>query len=404
MSTSLAIAAVTATLRSLLAGGLATEATLSDAQVTAQPLDKARDAAATVNQLNLFLYLILPNAAWRNQDLPGRVRPGERANPPLVLNLFYLLSAYGRDDDVESPFSHMLLGQAMSTLYDHPLLGQTEIAAALPGNDLGNQIERVRITLQPLTIEDISKLWAGFQMQYRLSVAYEVAVVLIDTTRPTIAAPPVLLRGPGGQGFTVSGDLLATWPQLTTLAPARPLRLGETLHVTGTGLTGSAVTAQFAPAWLGSPLQVAAVAETGGGFAVTIPAGAALPAGPCMFSLRLTAPDGSVRPTNELPLVIAPRITNNMPAQVALGGGNPTVTLTVTPPVLAGQRVALILGGSETLATTIAASQLTFTLTGVTAGTYMARVRVDGSDSLPFVDPDAAVLAFDPAQSIVVTA
>ena len=403
MSNTMAIAAVTATLRNLLAAGLATETTLSDAQVTAQPLDKARDASATVNQLNLFLYLISPNAAWRNQDLPERVRPGERASPPLALNLFYLLSAYGRDNDVESAFSHMLLGQAMSTLYDHPLLGQAEIAAALPGNDLGNQIERVRITLQPLSIEDISKLWAGFQMQYRLSVAYEVAVVLIDTTRPTIAAPPVLARGPGGRGFTASGDLLATWPQLTSLTPARPLRLGETLHVKGTGLTGSAVTAQFAPAWLGSPLQVPAVAEAGGGVAVTIPAGAALPAGPCMFSLRLMTP-GAVRPTNELPLMLAPRITSNMPAQVALGGGNPVVSLTIAPPVLVGQRVALILGGTEILATTAAAAQLTFRLTGVTAGTYMARVRVDGVDSLPLVDPDAPVPAFDPAQSIVVTA
>ena len=70
MSNSLAIAAVTATLRSLLAAGLVTVTDLNDAQVTAQPLDKARDATATVNQVNLFLYLISPNAAWRNQDMP----------------------------------------------------------------------------------------------------------------------------------------------------------------------------------------------------------------------------------------------------------------------------------------------------------------------------------------------
>jgi Pvc16 N-terminal domain len=403
MSNSLAIAAVTATLRSLLAAGLVTVADLNDAQVTAQPLDKARDATATVNQVNLFLYLMLPNAAWRSQDMPGRVRPGELASPPLALNLFYLLSAYGRDNDVEAPFSHMLLGQAMSTLYDHPLLGHDEIAAALAGNDLGDQIERVRITLQPLSIDDISKLWAGFQMQYRLSVAYEVAVVLIDTTRPTRAAPPVLARGPGGRGFDATADLLSAYPRLTALTPARPLRLGETVHAAGTGLTGDAVTAQFASTRLANPVQVPATADAAGGFSVAIPAGLGLPAGPSMFSLRFTA-SGMVRPTNELPLMVAPRIASAMPAHLNLGAGNPSLPLTIEPPVVAGQRVALILGSTEIPAATIAGGQLTFTLTGVTAGTYMARVRVDGVDSLPIVNPDVALPMFDPAQSIVVAA
>src|SRR5271165_5972473 len=126
MSNRLAIAAVTACLRNLLANALARDDDLSDAVVTAQPLDKARDPAATSNQLNLFLYMISPNAAWRNQDMPGRTRPGEVASPPLALNLFYLVSAYGRDNDVQLPFSQLLLGQAMSVLYDHPVLGHDE--------------------------------------------------------------------------------------------------------------------------------------------------------------------------------------------------------------------------------------------------------------------------------------
>jgi hypothetical protein len=47
---------------------------------------------------------------------------------------------------------------------------------------LHEQVERVRITLQPLTLEEVAKLWNVFQTPYRISVAYEVSVVLIEST------------------------------------------------------------------------------------------------------------------------------------------------------------------------------------------------------------------------------
>ncbi len=401
MSNRLAIAAVTSCLRNLLASALAGDADLSDTMVTAQPLDKARDPAATANQLNLFLYLISPNAAWRNQDMPGRVRPGEVASPPLALNLFYLVSAYGRDNDVQQPFSQLLLGQAMRALYDHPLLGHDEIAAALPGNDLGDQPERVRITLQPLSIEEISKLWAGFQMQYRLSVAYEVAVVLIDSLDAIRAGPPVLARGPQGTGFPSTTDPLNAFPQLFASTPNRSVRLGEVVSLRGAGLAGGAATARFAPP-RAPPVDAPATVD-GGTASVTLPKAGGLPAGPCLVSLSIAASD-MARVSNQLPLMIAPRITSAMPAKLSLGKST-TLTLKVDPPVLAGQRAALILGSREMPAaawTGGSTTSLAFAFDGVAPGTYLARIRVDGADSLPLVDPDAAVPTFDPKQTIEV--
>jgi hypothetical protein len=147
MSNPLAIAAVTATLRNLLTVGISADPDLADVTVTTQPVDRARTGANTANQLNVFLYHILPSAAWRNMDMPARVRNGESGVPPLALNLYYLLTAYGRDDDARVPFSHHLLGRAMSVLGDHPLLNAAEIKASLPNNDLWSQIERIRFTL-----------------------------------------------------------------------------------------------------------------------------------------------------------------------------------------------------------------------------------------------------------------
>jgi hypothetical protein len=179
MSNALAIAALTATLRHLLDRGL--NADLPGTLVTTRPPDKAR-LAGTGNQVNLFLYQVLPNAAWRNLD-PRQLETGEAGQPPLALNLYYLLSAYGQNEDDPDPFSHRLLGQAMCVFHDHPVLEPAELREALEGSDLHQQAERVRITLQPLALEETTKLWTTFQTPYRLSVAYEVSVVLIDGTR-----------------------------------------------------------------------------------------------------------------------------------------------------------------------------------------------------------------------------
>ena len=189
---------------------------LTDTTVTILPLDKAR-GNNNANQLNLFLYQVQPNAAWRNQNIPSQVAPGETGNPPLALTLHYLLTAFGRDNDTTLPFGHQLLGRAMSIFYDHAVLGPDEIraatAASLPGSDLDRQVERVRITLQPMSLDEISKLWSGLVTQYRLSVGYEVSVALIDSTLPKRTPLPVLTRGAGDKGVIVAGEPDAAVPR-----------------------------------------------------------------------------------------------------------------------------------------------------------------------------------------------
>jgi hypothetical protein len=179
MSNTLAIAAVTATLRQLLDQAL--NADVPGTTVTTRAPDKARDSPSG-NQVNLFLYLTLPNAAWRNIE-PEALQPGATGQPLMALNLYYLLSVYGQNEDDTEPFSHRLLGQAMQILHQHPILDPQEIREALKGNDLYEQAERVRISLQPLSLEEMAKLWTTFQTPYRLSVAYEVSVVLISSRR-----------------------------------------------------------------------------------------------------------------------------------------------------------------------------------------------------------------------------
>src|SRR5262249_39124702 len=132
-----------------------------------------------------------PDAAWRNADLPG-VNPGEPAEPPLALTLSYLVTCYSDSDD--DTISHLMLGAAMSALNTAPVLDPTAIQHALSGNDLYLQAERVKVTLDTLDIEEISKLWTAFQTSYRISAAYTVSAVLIQNPAGATAPLPVLSR------------------------------------------------------------------------------------------------------------------------------------------------------------------------------------------------------------------
>ena len=133
MSNALAIAGVTAVLKDLLNNGLidhnVTGAVGGNVTVTALPPDRVvAPGAQEGNQLNLFLHQVTPNAGWRNAGLPSRDERGERlTNPPLALDLHYLLTAYGAED----LHAEILLGYAMQLLHETPILSRQAIRTAL---------------------------------------------------------------------------------------------------------------------------------------------------------------------------------------------------------------------------------------------------------------------------------
>jgi Pvc16 N-terminal domain len=410
MSNSQAVAAVTATLQAILLNETPMGSPdLSDLSVSILPLDKAR-GANTNNQLNLFLYMVARNPAWSNSPMPGQVQQGEIGFPPLPLNLYYLMTAFGRDDDVVQPFGHELLGKAMSVLHDHMVLSPADIANAtqtqLPGSDLASQVERIRLTFHPLSIDELSKLWTGFSMQYRLSAAYEVGVALIESARATQAGLPVLTRGPGDQGPQAQSNLLPPEPTLFELAPPgnQPsAKLGDVVTISGVNLSGSNIQVLFAHPLLTAP--VPATPSGGNDASITVqipPTPSALPAGFYTVSVTLQRPSESfLRTTNAVSMALAPTVALS-PASAA--AGTITYTGTVTPDVLPAQRVSLLLGAAEILADAHPSQTgtLTFVAPDVAAGQIWFRLRVDGVDS-QLVDRSQTPPVFDPSQRVTVT-
>lgn len=413
MSTPLAIAAATVTLQVLLGKGIVADNDLNDATVTTLPLDRAR-GNNNANQLNLFLYQTVLDAAWRNADMPRQVNPGENGNPPLALSLYYLITAYGKDNDVAQPFSHHLLGQAMSILHDHPVLGRQEIKqatdASLKGNGLDLQIERLRITPQPMSLEEISKLWTGFQTQYRLSAAYEVSVILIDSKRPSRAALPVLMRGEKDTGAAVQSDLTPPFPHLESATPQKKqpsARLNEPVALQGIHLDGANVGVLFENTHWANGIEIAPDPNgTSTDLSVTLPnTPATWPAGFYTLAVLVKRPQETYRrSTNKAPLSIAPQITDFQPKPAQLDvNGEFTLTVTASPQVLPEQRAALFLGDAEFLAKPrqAQADPLVFAVKGVKAGEYYLRIRVDGVDSILF-DRTAVPMKFDDNQKLKV--
>ena len=212
MSNALAIAAVTAVLKDLLNNGLIGHdlaSAVGAVTVTAKPPDLITTGVSEAAQLNLFMYHATENAGWRNVGLPAMGVDGQRlANPPLPLNLHYLLMAYGAAEFQ----AEILLGYAMHLLHENPVLGRDAIRTALAppapvggselppayqalsAADLADQVELIKLSPEALSVEDLSKLWTAFGAKYRPTAAYQASVVLIQGTRSTRSALPVRNR------------------------------------------------------------------------------------------------------------------------------------------------------------------------------------------------------------------
>ena len=446
MSSPLAIGAVSAVLRNLLDNGIVEQVALgTTVTVTAMAPDTIKlDAPEDPPQLNIFLHQVTPNAAWRNRELPSRSPDGERiSNPPLALDLHYLITAYGRTDFQ----AEILLGYAMHLLHERPVLDRPAIRRALnPGpldtsmlppafqaltaSDLADQLEAIKITPAAMPVEEMSKLWAAIQSHYRPSAAYDVSVVLIDAKKPARNPLPVLSRGPRDpithrdRGVVVNPDLLPPLPTLLEIefaAKQTVARLGEAVKVTGVRLAGSGAVARLMHHRLDVPVELPMTLDAAGkSFTFTLPNDAAAQTtfmpGLWQLSVRFTPTGETIeRETNGIALPIAPDpvlaadALLGLPAATAIRGGSPsqvTVTMRSRPQVRLAQQATLALDGTSALAAARAAASdpLVFVFPdSLPAGNRWVRLRVDGVDS-PLVLRSGPEPTFDPTQSMAVPA
>jgi len=417
MSSALAIAAVTAVLRDLLANGLIAAdlaaSGVDDAGVSALPPDRIPTTSADEpNRINLFLYHATHNAAWRNAAMPAFNSSGDRlSNPPLALDLLYLLSAYGTSE----LHADMLLGVGMQLLHETPVVARKVIRRALNPSassggspsptlqalaaaELPEQIETIKVCPQQLNTEELSKLWTAFQAHYRPSAAYQVSVMLIERKRPTRVALPVrepkLVVQPLAQPA-----IHAVEPQMLVFAA------GAQFVVRGADLRADDTIVRIGG-------QAATPTADGNDERLVVPLPADIRAG--INSVQIvhrvalgTPPPRELFTSNVAALVVRPVIqrqaadTTQYDIQVTgvTGSGNQpraaTVTFKIAPPVGNQQRVTLLLNeiggqarafsfaapGRDQPTTPATADSIGVPISGVAAGDYLVRVAIDGAQS-----------------------
>jgi DNA-directed RNA polymerase specialized sigma24 family protein len=203
MSNALSIATVTAVIKNLLENGLVSDAiatSVGDVLVTALPPDKIQVGSDERAQINLFLYHVTQNrnVDWISQEYRSRhsVINTRTTNPPLALDLHYVLTAYGAKDFQ----AEILLGYAMQLLHKLPVLASETIENALKNaaetstasvfsqaiaglsvSELANKLGQIKVSPAFLNMEETTRIWSALQTNYRPSATYQASMVLIDS-------------------------------------------------------------------------------------------------------------------------------------------------------------------------------------------------------------------------------
>ncbi len=424
MSNELAIATVTASLSELLRPAVQSE--VPGAGVSMVRPDEV--ASLEAPGVNIFLYQVLPNPAYRNADLPLRGNTTGRLleRPQAALDLYYLLTFYGNETTLEP---QRVMGSAVRVLHSRPVLTPDLIRHTvanisfpfLAGSDLAEQIERVKLTPMSLNLEELSKFWSMFsQTAYRLSTAYVGNLVLIETDESPRQGLPVRTRNVYVRSFRQPVvEKVGTTDQSPSASTS-----ASTVIIEGKRLRGDITrvrigAAQYVPIRANisdTRIEIDLAAES--------PANGDLRAGlqglQIIHRLLMGTPatEHEGVESNVMPLLLRPTIRQSAPpaydihlsaAQTDLDGNVfRTATVTLDPEVGAGQRVVLILNefgnatdpaGYSFLADirTAAGNNVIFTISDevLNSGDFVVRVQVDGAQSVPVRDADALSPTFN---------
>lgn len=384
--------------------------------VTSLPPDKLQEVD---NSIGVYLYHVVEEAAYKNLTWPKRPTDDPRFSP-LGMNLHYIVSAHSGLGEPHGAYrEQLLMGMALKALHDYPIVDDfTEIAGhkILDPSLVGDE-NKLKLSLRHVPVTEAVSYWTAGSQPLRLSVYYEVSVILIEPDEPTTSRSRVLTTGIetfiGGLPrlsttrstvtFTIPGESSA---RSVEVQPAQ-VAIGQEMTLIGSGLGGGAIELRVrGPGWaddvaVGPSWGVNGTADSV--YATVQSLIDTKPALPGSYAASLTItrvqqlPNGqshtSVVPSNETPFQIVPAVTAvsavSATGEFTVTGGLfadaslPTdyVRCSIADVVLVQHAAPLSPGQFRVLSET----QIEMCLpTGATSGTALPfRITINGAESAP---------------------
>ena len=188
-----ALRATSQTLRTFLEARLQADSILSGLFTGAMkvslktPKEMTKEPAQGVS---IWLYRVIRDDQRLN-DPPIRVSPTELQHAPLPLRLHYLITPVTNETSGNPETEQIFLGKVLQALHSHPILRGADLQAEFEGTEV-----ELRVRLESMTLDEVTRVWEALEGSYQLSVSYEVSVVNITPELEPERVTPVQIAMP----------------------------------------------------------------------------------------------------------------------------------------------------------------------------------------------------------------
>lgn len=187
MSNFTAVWAVSKTLQTLLVKQIQLDPQFSkEIPVTLESPKAVRATTGTVSEssISVWLYRVVRNEFLLNRQ-PARPTADRIAYPGIPINLHYLITPMHSDPEMQQ----VILGKVLQVFHDYALLRGAQLEASL-----SDSTEELRLSLETLSLEELTRVWSALIEPYQLSVSYSVQVITIDSALEPLKSTPVEAR------------------------------------------------------------------------------------------------------------------------------------------------------------------------------------------------------------------
>lgn len=132
--------------------------------------------------LSVWLYRIARDPELLNRS-KRRTSYDTYEHESLPLRLHYLMTPVANNPDSSTSgndpgLEQFIIGKVLQTLHDNP-----NIQGALLRGDLVGTGTTLTVRLEPLGLEEITRVWDAMESSYQLCISYEISIVMIASDK-----------------------------------------------------------------------------------------------------------------------------------------------------------------------------------------------------------------------------